>query len=51
MSVFQIEFTLYSCLNVKELLAENRCDIWYVSDINEISTHNHLVCKPVGQFE
>ena len=25
---FRSESTLYSCLNVKELLARNRCDIW-----------------------
>ena len=24
---FQSEFTLYSCLNVKELLAQNKCEI------------------------
>ena len=25
---FQSEFTLYGCLNVKELLAQSRCKIW-----------------------
>ena len=30
-------------LNVKELLAQNRSDIWSLSDCNEIRTHNHLV--------
>ena len=25
---FQSEYTLYSCLNVKELFARNRRDIW-----------------------
>ena len=34
--------TLYSCLNVKELLALNRRDIWSLSDYNGIQTHNHL---------
>ena len=42
---FQTESTLYSCLNVKELLAQNRCDIWCLSDSNGIRTQNHLVCK------
>ena len=42
---FQSESTLYSCLNVKELLAQNRCDIWSLSDSNEIQTYYHLVCK------
>ena len=42
----QNESTLYSCLNVKELLARNRCGIWSLSvDSNRIWTHNHLVCK------
>ena len=42
---FQSESTLYSCLNVKELLARNRGDIWRLSDSNGIRTHSHLVCK------
>ena len=42
---FQSEFTLYICLNVKELLAQNRRHIWSLSDCNETRTHNHLVCK------
>ena len=41
----QIESTLYSCLNVKELLAWNKCDNWSLSDSNRIQTHNHLVHK------
>ena len=38
---------LYSmvCLNVKELLARNRCHIWSLSNNSEIWTHNHLICK------
>ena len=36
---------MYSCLNVKELLAQNRCDIWSLSDCSGIRTHNHLVRK------
>ena len=35
---FQSESTLYSCLNVKELLTRNRCDIWCLSDNNGIRT-------------
>ena len=40
---FQSKSTLYSCINVKELLARNRCDIWSLSDSNRIRRHNHLV--------
>ena len=40
---FQSESTLYNCLNVKELLAQNRSEIWSLSDSNR--THNHLVRK------
>ena len=40
---FQSESTLYSCLNVKELVARNRRDIWILSDSNGIRTHNQLV--------
>ena len=36
---FQSESTLYSCLNVKELLARNRHEIWNLSDCNGIRTH------------
>ena len=43
---FQGEFTLFSCLNVKELFARNRPDICRLCDYNEISiilhSHNHL---------
>ena len=42
---FQSESTLYICLNVKELLARNRRDIWSLSDCNGTRTHNHLVRK------
>ena len=42
---FQSESTLYSCLNVKELLAQNRRKIWSLSDCNWTQTLNHLVCK------
>ena len=42
---FQCESNLYSYLNVKELVAQNRRDIWSLSDSNEIQTHNQLVFK------
>ena len=42
---FQSESTLYSCLNVKELLARSRREIWSLSDCNWTRTHNHLVRK------
>ena len=35
----------YSCLNVKELLAQSRHEIWSLSDCNWTQTHNHLVRK------
>ena len=40
---FESESTLYSCLNVKELLARSRRHIWRLSDCNGTRTHNHLV--------
>ena len=33
------------CLNVKELLPQNRHEIWLLSDCNWIGTYNHLVRK------
>ena len=42
---FQSESTLYSWLNVKELLTQSRCKIWSLSDCNWTRTQNHLVCK------
>ena len=45
MYAFQSEPTLYNCLNVKELLAQNKHDIWNLSNSNGIRTHNHLVRK------
>ena len=42
---FKSESTLYSCLNVKELLVRNRLEIWSLSNGNGTRTHNHLVCK------
>ena len=43
--VFQSDPTLYSCLNVKEPPAQNKCGNWKLSDTNGIWTQNHLVCK------
>ena len=40
---FESESTLYSCLNVKEILARSRRHIWRLSDCNGTRTHNHLV--------
>ena len=42
---FQSKSTLYSCLNVKELLARSRREIWRWSDCNWTRTQNHLVLK------
>ena len=42
---FQSESTLYSCLNVKELLARNRREIWNLSDCNWTRTQNNFVGK------
>ena len=42
---FQSESTLYSCLNVKELVALSRREIWSLRDCNWTQTHNHLVLK------
>ena len=42
---FQSESTLYSSLNVKELLALNRYKIWSLSECNWTRTQNHLVRK------
>ena len=42
---FQSESTLYSCLNVKELLSSNRCKISCLNDCNCTRTKNHLVPK------
>ena len=44
-NAFQSESTLYNCLNIKELLARNRRNIWGLSDYNGTWAHNHLVCR------
>ena len=43
--LFQSESTLYTCLNVKELLARSRHHIWSLSDSNWTRTQYHLVRK------
>ena len=45
MYAFQSESTLYICLNVKELLARSRRDIWNLIDRNGTRTHNNLIRK------
>ena len=42
---FQSESTLYSCLNVKELLTRSRGEIWSLSDCNWTRAQNHLIRK------
>ena len=42
---FQSESTLYSCLNVKELLARSRRHIWRLSHCKGTRNYNHLVRK------
>ena len=42
---FQTEFSLCSCFNVKELLAQDRHEIWSLSDCNWTRIHNRLVEK------
>ena len=44
---FESESTLYSCLNIKELLARSRRHIWSLSECNGTRTHNHLVRKRI----
>ena len=45
---FQSESTLYSYLNIKELLARSRSEISSLSDCNWTRTQNHLVGKPLS---
>ena len=40
---FQSESTIYSCLNVRKLLARSRREIWSLSDCNWTWNQNHLV--------
>ena len=41
------DFTLYVCLNAKELLAQNGHNIWSLSDSNMTQTHHHWVYKGI----
>ena len=47
---FQSASTLYSCLNVKELFAQSRLEIWSLSDCNWTRTQNHLVPWHSGDY-
>ena len=47
---FESESTLYSCLNVKELLAENKRNVWNLSDSKGIRNHIHLVSKRTLEY-
>ena len=40
--------TLCSCQNIKELLAQNRRDVWSSIDSNGIRNHNHLVLEYIA---
>ena len=42
---FDSESIIYSCLNVKELLAPSRCEIWRWSNCNWTRNQNHLVLE------
>ena len=50
MYTFQNQPTLYSCLNVKEPLAQNRRDILNLSDCYWTQTQNHLFFKQTLNF-
>ena len=41
------ESTLYNCLNVKELRARNRWDIWKLTDYNGTRANNHFFQKQI----
>ena len=42
---FRVNLYSYSCLNSKELLTQNRSDIWILSDCNVNRIRNYFVCK------
>ena len=42
---FQSESILYCCLNVRELINQNRLEVWSVSHCKWARAHNHLVRK------
>ena len=43
--LFRKNLHSYNYLNVKELLARIRCDIWNLRDSNETLTYNHVFLK------
>ena len=43
--MFQSESILYSYMNIKEFFAQNRRDIWSLSDTNGIQSQEHLIQK------
>ena len=47
MYAYQSEFTLYICLNVKDLFTRNRRNLWNLSNCTRTRTHKHLVPKPL----
>ena len=47
---FQSESKLNSCVHVKELLAQNRRNIWSLSDWNGIWIPNHLVINELMSY-
>ena len=42
---FQSEYIFFSCLIVKELVAQKRNNIWSLKDSNGISSFDRLVCR------
>ena len=40
---YHVTYAFHSCLNIKELLAQNRRNIWSLSDCNGTWADNHLV--------
>ena len=50
MNTFQSVSTLYSCLNIKELLARSRHEIWGLSDNNWTRTYNHLAKRTLNHL-
>ena len=43
--MFQSESILYSYMNINEFFAQNRRDIWSLSDTNGIQSQEHLIQK------
>ena len=47
---FQSESTLFICMNIKELHAQNRLEIWSLSNSNGIRTHIHLFRRRIFNY-